>query len=250
MVSPPPVYPGRRDSTEESHRARCHKTRTLQDKDSDNLTLACAAADETDAAIVISPAGTVEHVNPPFLALWGFEDRQEVSGRELAELWASSEKIEEMMSALDTDDRWEGALTLRRKDQTSERIDARARVLTNEDGDPIGALISCPPPPDAAGSEPDATHVAAGRAAGDSTPGSRTDGAPASRAGTAGPVASQGDRSTAQETATGPGEVSPDPAHEAGPSGTEGRERETAGAPAGTIGEAGSARSGSPAPRH
>ncbi len=229
--------------------ARAGPRASLKDAAADNLTLACAAADETDAAIVISPAGTVEHVNPPFLALWGFEDRQEVCGRELTELWASSEKIREMVSALDTDDPWEGALTLRREDGTSEKVDARARVLTNEGGEPIGALISCPPLPDEAGSALDATQDAAGRAAEDSTAGRRTDGTPASRTETTGPVASQGGRSAAQEMAAGPGEASPNPAHRDAPSGTEGSKQETTRAPAGTNEEAGSARPGSPAPR-
>jgi PAS domain S-box-containing protein len=107
------------------------------------MILASAAATSPGAGFVTDPGGIVRHVNASCLELWGYEDREEVVGRAAATLWDSEEIHALVQSTLEEQGRWTGTLAAKRKDLSLVEVEASARIVTSEGGEPLGVAYSC-----------------------------------------------------------------------------------------------------------
>jgi PAS domain S-box-containing protein len=86
--------------------------------------------------------GNLTYVNPAFLDVWGYQDEEEVLGREAVEFWQMEEQAAQVIGALQEQGRWSGELNARRKDGMSFDVQVAASMVTDEDGQPLGMMAS------------------------------------------------------------------------------------------------------------
>ncbi len=107
------------------------------------MILASAAATSPGAGFVTDLDGTVRHVNPSCLDLWGYDDREEIVGRAAATLWDSEKIFEIAQRTVDEQGRWTGTLAAKRKDLSLVEVETTARAVASERGEPLGVAYSC-----------------------------------------------------------------------------------------------------------
>lgn len=83
--------------------------------------------------------GRLTHVNPAFLAVWGYEDEENVLGRAASEFWQMEEQA---TTALKEEGRWSGELSARRADGTPFDVEVAASVVSDGDGEPLRMMAS------------------------------------------------------------------------------------------------------------
>ena len=84
-----------------------------------------------------------EYVNPSMLALWGFEDSEDVIGMELFELFVDREAIVEMVeSVLGSEESWQAELKARTVVGEEMDIQVNATCNRDPDGELLGMVLS------------------------------------------------------------------------------------------------------------
>ena len=86
--------------------------------------------------------GTLTYVNPSFLRLWGYEDAQEVLGKQNVEFWQHKEKAKDVVKALYDEGTWIGELSAKRKDSSLFDVQLSASIVKNENDEPICMMAS------------------------------------------------------------------------------------------------------------
>lgn len=86
--------------------------------------------------------GEMLYVNPAFLATWNYDDRQEVQGRDTADLWVAGDQAETIRSYLDQAGGWIGKLTAVRGDGTRFEV-MLAASLVRFDGQETACVVGC-----------------------------------------------------------------------------------------------------------
>ena len=88
------------------------------------------------------PEGNITYVNPSFLGLWGYEDRDEVIARPAVGFWQSEEKAREVIDRLYAEGSWAGELVAMRKDGTFFDAQVSAGIVKGEEGKPVCMMAS------------------------------------------------------------------------------------------------------------
>ena len=86
--------------------------------------------------------GHLTYVNPAFLDVWGYQDEEEVLGREAVEFWQMEEQAAQVIQALQERGRWSGELNARREDGTLFDVHVASSMVTDDAGQPIGMMAS------------------------------------------------------------------------------------------------------------
>ncbi len=81
--------------------------------------------------------GCITYVNPAFLRLWGYEAREEVLGRQLADFVIDAEEALEMLQPLLRHGSWAGEHVAVRKNGTLRIVQRSATVVTDLSGAPV-----------------------------------------------------------------------------------------------------------------
>lgn len=82
--------------------------------------------------------GIITHANPAFLKLWGYDSRDEVIGRSIADFLAREEEAISIITQLNEKGEWEGDFTGLRKDGSTFISNGHATAIRDEQGQMIG----------------------------------------------------------------------------------------------------------------
>jgi len=102
-----------------------------------------AAMESALTAIALSDLeGKVTYVNRAFLTMWGYDDRQQVLGRDVVDLWQSGDWASAMMQAIEEIGGWVGKLVARRKNDSTFSVLVSASIVEDDAGKPIRMMGS------------------------------------------------------------------------------------------------------------
>ncbi|MBL7208550.1 MAG: response regulator [Dehalococcoidia bacterium] len=118
----------------EVRRERRQAEEALRIKDS-------AIASSISAIALIDLEGNVTYVNPSFLRLWGYSDK-EVLGRPIVDFWQSEDSASEVIGTLRQTGNQIGELAARRKDGTMFDVQLSVSMVTDESGKPVCMMAS------------------------------------------------------------------------------------------------------------
>jgi two-component system cell cycle sensor histidine kinase/response regulator CckA len=109
----------------------------------DELLRLQAAIDTSITGIALADlAGRVTYANQAALELWGYTDPALVLGRSVAEFWEPGEQARALYQTMLRTGEDAGVMAARRPDGESRRVQVRANVITEHDGQPIGIIAS------------------------------------------------------------------------------------------------------------
>ncbi|WP_119292372.1 PAS domain S-box protein [Azohydromonas sediminis] len=96
------------------------------------------------ATAVADLEGRLIYVNPAWLALWGHETAEGVLGMAAtdASLWVDGHAAQRAQQALQSQQRWEGALVARRTDGTAVPLWCAAHLVVGGDGAPLAMMAT------------------------------------------------------------------------------------------------------------
>ncbi|MBD3415021.1 MAG: PAS domain S-box protein, partial [Candidatus Aminicenantes bacterium] len=94
-------------------------------------------------AIAISDLkGNLTYINPSFMEIWGYSDKNEILGKSATEFCEMAEKAKEVLNTLEQEGEWFGELLGRRKDGTSFPVQVAASMVLDESGKPVSLMSS------------------------------------------------------------------------------------------------------------
>ena len=96
-----------------------------------------AIASSINAIALANLEGTLTYVNPSLLKMWGFDDEEEILGRNVSEFWQTKKKALEVGKALRDEGSWAGELVAIRRDGSPFHVDMLASTVTDEADNPI-----------------------------------------------------------------------------------------------------------------
>lgn len=82
--------------------------------------------------------GLVTHVNEAFLRIWGYESKEAVVGKAIADMFESEDEAASILAVLNERGQWEGEYKALRGDGTTFDAYSLATVVTNQTGEVIG----------------------------------------------------------------------------------------------------------------
>lgn len=82
--------------------------------------------------------GTITHVNPAFVKLWGYQSKEDAIGNSVASFFVNVEDAAPVMEGLNTTGQWEGEFLAKRQDGKTFISYGLATVVQNENGEMIG----------------------------------------------------------------------------------------------------------------
>jgi len=82
--------------------------------------------------------GIIQHVNPAFLEMWGYDKVDETVGNPVSHFFAIQEEATPVLDALNDTGRWHGKFLARRKDGSTFISEGLATVVRNEKGELLG----------------------------------------------------------------------------------------------------------------
>jgi PAS domain S-box-containing protein len=94
-------------------------------------------ASSLSAMMITDLEGYITYVNPAFLQLWGYEQREEILGRQLADFVIDTEQAVEMLQPLRQHGSWAGEHVAVRRNGTLRIVQRSATVVTDLDGEPV-----------------------------------------------------------------------------------------------------------------
>ncbi len=101
------------------------------------------AVESSQAAISMAdPSGKITHVNPTFLRMWGYDDLEEVLGRQAVEFWTDPQAAVAVLAELRLLRPWQGWLTGRRRDGSPFTARVTASPLLDRTGELLGYTAS------------------------------------------------------------------------------------------------------------
>ena len=127
------------DEQEQIHRAVISELQRTEQA----LRIKDAAMESALIAIALSDwEGKVTYVNRAFLTMWGYDDRQQVLGRDVVDLWQSGDWALAMMETIKETSGWIGKLAARRKDDSTFSVLVSASMVEDDAGKPIRMMGS------------------------------------------------------------------------------------------------------------
>jgi PAS domain S-box-containing protein len=112
-----------------------HTLETLRIKDA-------AIASSINGIAIGDAEGNLTYVNQAFLEMWGYENENEVLGRNAVEFWGMQKEVEEILKTLQDRRGWIGELTAMKKDGSTMEVQVCATVVKDENGRPISMMGS------------------------------------------------------------------------------------------------------------
>lgn len=131
---------GKPESTKELRRRleQC-EARVVARQAEAGLRLLTRVFESSTAAIGVADAeGSVTHVNPAFLRMWGYQSADEVVGSTIASFFADPADAMPVMEALGSDGSWDGELVARRADGSTFVAHGLATAVADSAGNVIG----------------------------------------------------------------------------------------------------------------
>jgi PAS domain S-box-containing protein len=86
--------------------------------------------------------GNLTYVNPAFVKMWGYDDENEILGRQGVDFWQSKEKAQEAVEALRGEGNFIGELVAKRKDGSLFDVQLSGSIVADEVGKPICMMAS------------------------------------------------------------------------------------------------------------
>jgi PAS domain S-box-containing protein len=86
--------------------------------------------------------GILTYVNHAFLDMWGYENENEVLGRNAVEFWIMQNEVEELLRTMQDRKGWIGELAARKKDGSAMIVQVCATLVNDENGRPISMMGS------------------------------------------------------------------------------------------------------------
>ncbi len=86
--------------------------------------------------------GRLTYVNPAFLAMWGFENPEQVLGKSVPEFWQEPKEVLEIMRVVQEKGSWVGELEARHRQGMLFDVELAASVVKDEAGNPIYRMAS------------------------------------------------------------------------------------------------------------
>lgn len=109
----------------------------------ENLQIKNTAIESSISAIAFSDLNeNLTYLNPSFLKLWDYEDQKELLGKNSKCLWEKQEKNIEIFRKTFFEERWEGDLIARKKDDSLFNVHLSANLLRDKNGRKIGIMES------------------------------------------------------------------------------------------------------------
>jgi PAS domain S-box-containing protein len=94
-------------------------------------------ASSLSATMITDLAGHITYVNPAFLRLWGYERREEILGRQLADFVLDTEQATEMLAPLRQNGTWVGEHVALCRNGTLRIVQRSATVVTGTAGEQL-----------------------------------------------------------------------------------------------------------------
>ncbi|MHC4322942.1 MAG: PAS domain-containing sensor histidine kinase, partial [Planctomycetota bacterium] len=86
--------------------------------------------------------GNLTYVNHAFIEMWGYDDENEVLGRNTIEFWEMRDEVENVINTLRDRNGWIGELAGRKKDGSVMNVQVCATLVTDENNRPISMMGS------------------------------------------------------------------------------------------------------------
>ncbi len=87
-------------------------------------------------------SGNLTYVNPAFLSIWGYEDRNEVLGRSAISFWIVEDEAQQVFEEIHATGKWSGQMTGRKKDGTSIQVQLSGNLIRGASGEPVAMMSS------------------------------------------------------------------------------------------------------------
>jgi PAS domain S-box-containing protein len=101
------------------------------------------AVESAQSGIAISDlAGNLIYVNPAFLKIWDYDQKQEVLGKPAVKFWQMEEKAAMVVQVLQEGKTWLGEMNARRKDGALLIVEVGASTVVDPSGQQIGFMAS------------------------------------------------------------------------------------------------------------
>ena len=94
-------------------------------------------ASSLSATMITDLEGHITYINPAFLRLWGYERREEILGRQLADYVLDSEQATEMLASLRQNGTWAGEHVALCRNGTLRIVQRSATVVTDAAGEQL-----------------------------------------------------------------------------------------------------------------
>lgn len=101
-----------------------------------------AIASSINGIAIGDAEGNLTYVNNAFLEMWGYENENEVLGRNAVEFWVMQDEVKEMLKSLQQRKGWIGELTAQKKDGSTMTVQVCATLVTDENGRTISMMGS------------------------------------------------------------------------------------------------------------
>jgi len=101
-----------------------------------------AIASSINGIAIGDAEGNLTYVNHAFLEMWGYENENEVLGRNAVEFWEMRDEVENVLNTLRDRNGWIGELAARKKDGSGLNVQVCATLVTDENGRPISMMGS------------------------------------------------------------------------------------------------------------
>jgi PAS domain S-box-containing protein len=86
--------------------------------------------------------GKLCRINPAFVEMWGYDDKEDILGRSVTEFWDDPEKAAAVASDVIERGEWEGELLAEANDGSTFYVRVTASIVTDENDDPIYIMSS------------------------------------------------------------------------------------------------------------
>jgi PAS domain S-box-containing protein len=101
-----------------------------------------AVTSSINAIAIADLAGSLTYVNPAFLKIWGYEDRQEALGRSALSFWKNPEEARRTMQEIRAQGKWSGEMEGQRKDGASIQVQLLANLIRDDSDTPVAMMAS------------------------------------------------------------------------------------------------------------
>ena len=101
-----------------------------------------AIASSINGIAIGDAEGNLTYVNHAFLEMWGYDDENEVLGRNAVEFWEIPDEGSKVIDTLRDKGGWIGELTAKRKDGSGINVQVCATLVTDENDRPISMMGS------------------------------------------------------------------------------------------------------------
>lgn len=101
-----------------------------------------AIAASINAIALIDLNGMLTYVNQSFLALWGYDNEQEVIGKPAVDFWRSEDEARNVLENLRHTNRWLGEMQARKKDREIFFAQSSFAMVSNKEGLPLCIMAS------------------------------------------------------------------------------------------------------------